>query len=393
MTVRITKPKFNLREKLTELDKPTGIKGSELMRSDTAQEVRGLIGADRKNLAINGDMRITQRGTGAFTVNSSYGADRWRTMFGAGGFNTQNVTDAPVGFNNSIKITQTSYGSASYKMIEQYIEGYNIRGLGYGTAEAKTATLSFFVKGSVAGIYGVTIQNAATGGSRVSYVSSYTINRPNVWEYKTVKIFPPTSYTWYNDNQRGIGIIFSLGSTGYATSTLNQWQVANLFDVTGAIDLGNFAGATLQLTGVQYEIGENATDFEHRPYTEELALCQRYFSIYHPTTQEWIYFEASNNNHKWWQTYIPTGMRGEPTATPKGTCDTNNIAVVGGGTISDLAVQAIDNGGNSGTTHPGSMGRVSYRVTFSGSFGNAYEIRHTDGWGNGAGWVEYNSEL
>ena len=277
MTVRITKPKFNLREKLTELDKPTGIKGSELMRSDTAQEVRGLISADRKNLVINGDMRVTQRGTGAFTGSQAYAADRWRTSFGAGGFNFQNVTDAPVGFNNSIKVTQTSYGSASYKMIEQYIEGFNIRGLGYGTAEAKTATLSFFVKGSVAGIYGVTIQNAATGGSRVSYVSSYTINRPNVWEYKTVKIFPPTSYTWYNDNQRGIGIIFSLGSTGYATSTLNQWQVANLFDVTGAVDLSNNSGATLQITGVQYEVGDTATSFEHRSYADELMRCMRYY--------------------------------------------------------------------------------------------------------------------
>jgi len=284
MTVRVSKPEFNLREKISELDKPTGFKGNELMRSDTAQEVRGLIGADRKNLAINGDMRIAQRGTGVFTGSQAYAADRWRTSFGAGGFNFQNVTDAPVGFNNSIKVTQTSYGSASYKMIEQYIEGYSIRGLGYGTAEAKTATLSFFVKGSVAGLYAVTIQNAATGGSRVCYVSSYTINRPNVWEYKTVKIFPPTSHTWYTDHQRGIGIIFSLGSTGYATSTLNQWQVANKFDVTGAIDLSNISGATLQLTGVQYEIGENATDFEHRPYAEELALCQRYFFRMQPVS-------------------------------------------------------------------------------------------------------------
>ena len=76
----------------------------------------------------------------------------------------------------------------------------------------------------------------------------------------------------------------------------------------------------------------------------------------------------------------------------KGTCDTNNISA-GGGTISGLSVQAIDNGGNSGTTHPGSMGRVSYRVTYSGSFGDAYQVRHADGWGNGNGWIEYNAEI
>ena len=85
-------------------------------------------------------------------------------------------------------------------------------------------------------------------------------------------------------------------------------------------------------------------------------------------------------------------MRGEPSVTLKGTCDTNNISA-GGGTISGLSVQAIDNGGNAGTTHPGSMGRVSYRVTFSGDHGSARQVYHADGWGNGNGWVEYNSEL
>ena len=229
-----------------------------------------------RNLVINGAMNVAQRGT-SFTTNGVYGADRWRTSFGAGGFNTQQVADAPVGFKNSIKVTQTSYGSASYKMIEHYIEGNNIISLGYGAAGAKTATLSFFVKGSVTGTYGVTIQNAATGGSRVSYVSSYTINSANTWEFKTVTVTPPTTYTWYTDHQRGLGIIFSLGSTGYSTSTLNQWQVANKFDVTGAVDLSNNSGATLQITGVQYEVGDTATSFEHRSYADELMRCMRYY--------------------------------------------------------------------------------------------------------------------
>ena len=127
------------------------------------------------------------------------------------------------------------------------------------------------------GTYGVTIQNAATGGSRVSYVSSYTINSANTWEFKTVTVTPPTTYTWYTDTQRGLGIIFSLGSTGYSTSTLNQWQVANKFDVTGAVDLSNNSGATLQITGVQYEVGDTATSFEHRSFVDELRRCQRYY--------------------------------------------------------------------------------------------------------------------
>ena len=272
-----------------------------------------------RNLVINGDMRIAQRGS-SFTANGSYGSDRFKTSFGAGGFNTQNVSDAPAGFDKSVKITQTSYGSASYKMLQTYIEGNDIVGLGWGASGAKSATLSFFVKGSVAGTYGVTIQNAATGGSRVSYVSSYTINSANTWEFKTVTITGPTSYTWYTDTQRGIGIIFSLGSTPYATSTLNQWQVANVFDVSGGVDLSNNSGATLYVTGVQFEPGEQSTPFEYRSYTEELARCQRYFAI----------FPGRSGGIPFWQAYtgsnqcscslpIPFNMRATPTPTDKGT--------------------------------------------------------------------------
>ena len=272
-----------------------------------------------RNLVINGDMRIAQRGS-SFTANGSYGSDRFKTSFGAGGFNTQNVSDAPAGFDKSVKIIQTSYGSASYKMLQTYIEGHDIVGLGWGASGAKSATLSFYVKGSVTGTYGVTIQNAATGGSRVSYVSSYTINSANTWEFKTVTITGPTSYTWYTDTQRGIGIIFSLGSTPYATSTLNQWQVANVFDVSGGVDLSNNSGATLYVTGVQFEPGEQSTPFEYRSYTEELARCQRYFAI----------FPGRSGGIPFWQAYtgsnqcscslpIPYNMRTTPTPTDKGT--------------------------------------------------------------------------
>ena len=272
-----------------------------------------------RNLVINGDMRIAQRGS-SFTTNGSYGSDRFKTSFGAGGFNTQNVSDAPAGFDKSVKIIQTSYGSASYKMLQTYIEGHDIVGLGWGASGAKSATLSFYVKGSVTGTYGVTIQNAATGGSRVSYVSSYTINSANTWEFKTVTITGPTSYTWYTDTQRGIGIIFSLGSTPYATSTLNQWQVANVFDVSGGVDLSNNSGATLYVTGVQFEPGEQSTPFEYRSYTEELARCQRYFAI----------FPGRSGGIPFWQAYtgsnqcscslpIPYNMRTTPTPTDKGT--------------------------------------------------------------------------
>ncbi len=272
-------------------------------------------GLSHRNLVINGAMNVAQRGV-SFTANGSYGADRFKTAFGAGGFNTQQVADAPAGFKNSIKVTQTSYGSASYKMIEHYIEGNNIISLGYGAAGAKTATLSFFVKGSVTGTYGVTIQNAATGGSRVCYVSSYTINSANTWEYKTVTVTPPTTYTWYTDTQRGLGIIFSLGSTGYSTSTLNQWQVANKFDVTGAVDLSNNSGATLQITGVQYEVGDTATSFEHHGFGEELTRCYRYYYRMNGDNNKTYMIGMSDNDNVniYGFLHFPVPMRTAPTA-------------------------------------------------------------------------------
>ena len=85
-------------------------------------------------------------------------------------------------------------------------------------------------------------------------------------------------------------------------------------------------------------------------------------------------------------------MRSEPSVTKKGTCSTNNISA-GGGVISSLSLENLDNGGNSGTTHPGSMGRCSFRVTFTGNHGSARQVYHTDGWGHGNGWIEYDSEL
>tara|TARA_B100000886_G_C20286368_1_gene433459 strand:- start:346 stop:813 length:468 start_codon:yes stop_codon:yes gene_type:complete len=154
----------------------------------------------------------------------------------------------------------------------------------------------------------------------------------------------------------------------------------------------NNTSNTFNLTGVQFEIGENATDFEHRSYGEELKLCQRYYAIFHPTGQEQIYIETgSNNTHSFWNAPVPAGMRAEPTANLLGTWTGHGMS--GGRTVSGVSVQQIDNGGNAGTTHPGSMGRVSCRVTRSGSAYGDAEVRHTDGWGNGNAWIGYDAEL
>ena len=167
MTVRVTKPEFNLREKISELDKPTGLKGSELMRSETSQEARDSIGLgpSRKNLFINGDMRIDQRSNGSATTPSgtSYTSiDRWKAVINPGSrFSMQRKNDASLPhfpfYMRLTTTTATTLGSSQYQLFWQTIESKNIFDrTGFGTGKnAKDLTLSFWVRSSVAGPFQV----------------------------------------------------------------------------------------------------------------------------------------------------------------------------------------------------------------------------------------------
>ena len=141
------------------------------------------------------------------------------------------------------------------------------------------------------------------------------------------------------------------------------------------------------------EEGTVATPFEFRDYNDQLKMCQRYYAIFHPCTQSQIYIESGGTNtHSFWEAPVPAGMRTEPSVNLLGTWTGGGIA--GGKTISAVALQGIDNGGNSGTPHPGSMGRVSLRVTrnSSGTYSDR-DVVHTDAWGNGNAWIGYDAEL
>ena len=141
------------------------------------------------------------------------------------------------------------------------------------------------------------------------------------------------------------------------------------------------------------EIGSQSTSFDFRYYGDQLKMCQRYYAIFHPTDQSQIYIESDNNaTHSFWEAPVPAGMRSQPTANLNGTWTGHGIA--GGKTISAVSVAGIDNGGLSGTTHPGSMGAVSVRVSrnSSGSYSDGI-IRHTDGWANGNAYISYDAEI
>lgn len=227
-----------------------------------------------RNRTINSAMAIDQRNNGAAITGEGYIVDRWRCWFNQS-YSFQRVADAPAGFQYSIKVTKTSTTQSSYGLLAQYIEGYNVADLGWGTANAQTVTLSFWVKSSITGTYTVSFYNSAEDRS---YPASYTINQANTWEYKSMTVPGDTSGTWLKDNGKGIALFFNFGGAAANSVLANSWYAQGILPASNAAaNLGTTNGATFFLTGVQMEKGTSATPFEHRPYGLELTLCQRYY--------------------------------------------------------------------------------------------------------------------
>ena len=249
----------------------------------------------RRNIVHNGAMQVDQRHNGSsFTVVNSntitgYAADRFRiNENNSSAMTCQTVSDAPAGFAHSIKLTVTtadaSLTSSEFQRIIQGIEGKDIAHLNFGSANAKTVTLSFHVKSSVTGQYYFSMFNGA--GNRTQ-LKGYTISSANTWEKKTITITPDTAGTWVNTNAPGMYIMWSLGTAAaYQSNTVDAWIGSFAMAKSDQVNLAATNGSTFQLTGVQLEIGDTATDFEHRSYGEDLQLCKRYFEVYAPLTND-----------------------------------------------------------------------------------------------------------
>jgi len=249
---------------------------------DASGGVLAPISSVMRNRIINGAMVIDQRNAGAsVTVNDAqvYTLDRFRTQDATdGAFTVQQVSDAPTGFINSAKITVTtadaSLGATQFANFTQFIEGYNIADLGWGTASAKTITLSFWVKSSLTGTFGGALLNSSVNRS---YPYTYTISSANTWEQKSITIAGDTSGTWLTTNGTGIAVHWGLGVGSTYSGTAGSWSGSLYLSATGATSVVGTNGATFYITGVQLEKGTQATSFEYRQYGQELALCQRYF--------------------------------------------------------------------------------------------------------------------
>ena len=267
-----------------------------------------------RNKLINGSMVIDQRnGGGSVTPDgSSYTLDRWRLGASAASkVSVQQSSVAPEGFSNSALITSVSaYTMGAIEEINfgQRIEGYNASDLGWGTASAKAVTLSFWVRSSLTGLFSGAVKNA--DGTR-SYAFTYSINAANTWEYKSVTIQGDTSGTWAATNSTGVVAQFMIAAGSSLLTTDNTWSSGNYAGATGATNLVATNGATIYITGVQLEVGDTATPFEHRSYGQELALCQRYCQISLPTSGKGNY----NGTLGAWLVPFSPRMRSLPSVT------------------------------------------------------------------------------
>jgi hypothetical protein len=311
-----------------------------------------------RNLIINGAMQIDQRNAGAaVTVNTVgiFSVDRWANVArpsGGGVYSAQQVSDSPTGFNNSLKLTvttaDTSLGTSDYYFSWQKIEGYNTADLMFGTANAKTVTLSFWVKSSVTGQFSAFLTNQAESYSQ-SF--AYTISAADTWEFKTITFTGATAGTWIGSTN-GTGLIVGFGLANGTTyqGTSGVWAAASYYGSTGDVNWMATIGNTFQYTGVQLEPGTVATPFERRSYGQELALCQRYFNklgvgMAAGTTMIIGSYSAHPGGAagSWW---FPVSMRAAPTVAFNGSgnvvsqVSTPEMTNAWSGTINSYAIIA-----------------------------------------------------
>ena len=304
-----------------------------------------------KNKIINGDMVIDQRNGGASVTPTAgtYTLDRYRAYQNAAGkFTLQQSSTAPVGFSNSVAITSTSahtVAAGELFLFMQYIEGYNVADLEYGTSDAQTITISFWIRSSLTGTFCGALLN---GAEDRNYPFTYTISSADTWEKKSVTIAGDTTGTWLKTNGLGLQVNFSLGMGSTYSGTAGAWASGAKFSATGATSVVSTSGATWYMTGLQVEKGTTATPFENLQYGQQLARCQRYF---YTESQADAYHNLMNGFYASTSLWIgvlhlPVPLRASPTLTVSGSWQTSgaspNTATASGFVSQDNAVANLN---------------------------------------------------
>ena len=294
-------------------------------------------GGVNRNLVINGDMSVSQRST---SVSSITGAgykvlDRHRlggAVPGTWTWSQSTTVPSGQGFGNSLKLDCTATGSAGTMYIQHKMEGQNLQGFAKGTSDAKPFALSFWVRSNKTGTYiAMLLDNDNT-----RHVSkSYTISSANTWEHKKITFPADTTGAFDNDNGASLEIYLwlsadSSNSSGTLATTWASSTTAN--NAVGQVNLADSTDNEWYLTGLQFEIGQNPTEFEHEPFERTLAKCQRYFQIW---TQEASGFSTNNyapvadsvmhgDIYAFMQYTHPVQLRATPALTFNGNFASNN---------------------------------------------------------------------
>ena len=267
--------------KVTNIDPPSA--GGAVNVNGVAMPNAGPL--SNRNLIINGAMQVAQRGTqitGA-TSGNNFTCDRFALAIGSlGTWTLDQSSDAPSGFANSVKATCTtadaSPAAGDNIQFLYKVEAQDLQILSYGNSDAKSAVLSFWVKSNKTG--NGTVEFLQSDNSNRLLSQQYTINSAGTWEYKTISIPADTSGLFNNDNGLGLEVGFWLNTgsnftSGSLSTTWGTYSAANRNPSN--LGVGGATSDYWQITGVQLEVGEVATPFEHRSYGDELARCQRYY--------------------------------------------------------------------------------------------------------------------
>ena len=329
--------------------------------ADNAVTSAKALNLGRRNLAINGDMRIAQRGVGPTQAgNGDYvTVDRimhWSYPTGTGTFtSTQSTghqlqTGHDTAFKVDVTAADTSIGAADYYEFLQRIEGRNLQHLRWGTASAKKLQVSFWVRATKTGVNALFCSKQGTGQDYRNVIE-YTINASDTWEHKTVEIPALTASTIANDDSTYVQIGWPLAmGSNFHNGTAGTWGTGAFYSTANSVNHMDSTSNDFYITGLQVEVGDTATDFEHRSYAEEQAACQRYFyrvgetgGVGHAVGSNFAigaYYTASD-----FRAFIdfPVTMRANPTLTSSSVTDAFRIIRSNG---SDYPDSIADAGGS-----------------------------------------------
>ena len=355
-----------------------------------AAELAALIGSQtalsNRNLIINGAMQVDQRN--ATTTATGYTVDRFlvaKSNFDELVIAITQDTDNPSGngFSNSLKVAVTTAESAQAAnesmYLEQRIEGQNLQQLAYGTSSAKSLTLSFWVKSPLAGKHSVLFYQTTPNRSNLQ---SYTVSSANTWEYKTITIDGDTSGNIANDNTSEFSVFWPLSSgTDFTGTPHTGWGAHSNTDDFAHSDSVNIAAQTgnFFLTGIQLEVGEQATPFEHRSVHDELARCQRYYWQVAGASQivgQGFYYSTSEFDCI---VNLPQTMRAAPTFTPSNNSGDFQVTNISDAFDTWTAQQFFD----------GSRVNVYVTSGVSGTKGDSGYVRHM----NSTSKIQFDAEL